>query len=638
MSEEKERAESGPEAIVGGVDPVAVALALGGTSREDANAFLNDQRALIADQRHHLHEQFKHLHLGIWEKQLGVMLRVATMVMGLAVAGGLGFIVWEASQSNRLIIEPFSVPPDLAARGLTGEVVASRVMDRLTLLQSQTSTQRPAKSYANAWGQHGIKLEIPETGMSLLELDQWLREKLGNDTHVTGEIVHTDAGVTVTARSGEDGAETVSGPAADTDAMVGKLAEAIYRLTQPYRYAAYLLRHEHKSAEALPIFRRLALNGNPDDRLWSYNMWGVAIGDLEGRAAALEMYRRAIAADPDSIGTYDNFAGSLGAIGRNEEELQARKTQLEHLKNGRQRYIPTANIPTKERGITTSIAVDLGAWGDALPLAAQNFRTGVPGSGPLTVIGPLLVDQIGVHEISAAGAGLAAFLTDPTPGANELGLTILSARLAAARQDWKAVLPLADAVSLDAARTPKDKVYNRDFTAPILALAQAHLGDFAAAERTIGPTSAACYTCLIARAQVAELQGQAPRADAWFAQAIKTGPSIPFAHHQWGLALLARGKPDAAMAQFVLANQKGPRFADPLEGWGEALVAKNQSHLALEKFAEADKYAPNWGRLHLKWGEALYYAGKRDDARAQFARAAALDLTPSEKSELSRQP
>jgi len=65
-------------------------------------------------------------------------------------------------------------------------------------------------------------------------------------------------------------------------------------------------------------------------------------------------------------------------------------------------------------------------------------------------------------------------------------------------------------------------------------------------------------------------------------------------------------------------------------------MAKNQSHLALEKFAEAEKYAPNWGRLHLKWGEALVYAGKKDEAKAQFARAAQLDLTPSEKAELAR--
>ena len=65
-------------------------------------------------------------------------------------------------------------------------------------------------------------------------------------------------------------------------------------------------------------------------------------------------------------------------------------------------------------------------------------------------------------------------------------------------------------------------------------------------------------------------------------------------------------------------------------------MAKNQSHLALAKFAEAEKYAPNWGRLHLKWGEALVYAGKRDEAKAQLARAATLDLTAADKAALAK--
>ena len=66
-------------------------------------------------------------------------------------------------------------------------------------------------------------------------------------------------------------------------------------------------------------------------------------------------------------------------------------------------------------------------------------------------------------------------------------------------------------------------------------------------------------------------------------------------------------------------------------------MAKNQSHLALAKFEEAEKYAPSWGRLHLKWGEALVYAGKADEAKVQLARAAQLDLTPTDKAELARQ-
>ena len=119
MSEERETSESGCEAE-GGLNPVAVALALGGASREKADAFLDDQRALIADQRHHLHEQFKHLHLSVWEKQLGVLLRVATAVVGIAVAAGVALMVWDAAHSKALIIEPFTVPPDLAAKGLSG--------------------------------------------------------------------------------------------------------------------------------------------------------------------------------------------------------------------------------------------------------------------------------------------------------------------------------------------------------------------------------------------------------------------------------------------------------------------------------------------------------------------------------------
>ena len=100
--------------------------------------------------------------------------------------------------------------------------------------------------------------------------------------------------------------------------------------------------------------------------------------------------------------------------------------------------------------------------------------------------------------------------------------------------------------------------------------------------------------------------------------------------------LLRKGDLDGAIAKFESAHKKSPHFADPLEMWGEALIAKNRSDLALAKFEEANKYAPNWGRLHLKWGEALWWSGKHDEAKKQFAIAATLDLTPSEKSELMK--
>jgi len=49
-------------------------------------------------------------------------------------------MIWDASQSSGLLIEPLSAPPDLAARGITGEVVAAKLLDHLSEMQAQTST------------------------------------------------------------------------------------------------------------------------------------------------------------------------------------------------------------------------------------------------------------------------------------------------------------------------------------------------------------------------------------------------------------------------------------------------------------------------------------------------------------------
>jgi hypothetical protein len=109
------------------IDPVAMALAPSGASCEKADAFLDEQR-------HHLCEQFKYLgkqlRLGLWEERLGLLLRLATAFAGLAIAGGLACLVWDASQSKGLLIEPFSVPPDLAQRGMMGQVIAAELLDR----------------------------------------------------------------------------------------------------------------------------------------------------------------------------------------------------------------------------------------------------------------------------------------------------------------------------------------------------------------------------------------------------------------------------------------------------------------------------------------------------------------------------
>src|SRR6516164_6769262 len=106
MAEELEGPEAGGEASPG-VDPAAIALALAGASREDANAFLkkqgqliDNQNAMVTEQRHHLRRQFTELDLRIWEKRAGILLRVATAAVGLGVASFLGVVAWNAAHDD----------------------------------------------------------------------------------------------------------------------------------------------------------------------------------------------------------------------------------------------------------------------------------------------------------------------------------------------------------------------------------------------------------------------------------------------------------------------------------------------------------------------------------------------------------
>jgi hypothetical protein len=623
MSEEAAAAEqalSGPDSNGLALDLAMAAARSDPSLHADVAAFLADQRRMLADQRHHLHEQLKQLHLGIFEKWLGVLLRLATLLVGLAVAGGALWVVREASRADGLRVEPFSVPPDLAANGLTGQVVASRVIDRLSELQSQTNTGRPARTYSNSWGDKTIKLEIPETGVSLEEVDSWLRAKLGHETSLTGEVVRGSSGVTLTART-DEGTVSVKGPEADMDVLTARLAENIYRLTQPYRYAIYLMRHENRPADAAPIFRELALNGGPEERRWSYNMWAnateVATHDYE---LGLRMYRQAHQADPDAIQPMSTLGQDLTRFGRFEESRQISKEGVAiTLKND-----PGSNARLGEPGNYSANLVN----------ATERARNGVRGISRSVLVRQLVAAHIGLHELSAARASQAEIPADVD--LDPVAKTADALAIDIDAQDWHAALAHTGEMAAYLRAYPHNRHYVLITLAPPLALVLAQLGRFAEAERLIAPMPGDCYPCLETRAGIAELAHQPARADFWLTKAVQAGPSFPFAHEGWGRVLLARGKADDAIAQFTLANQISPHFADPLEGWGEALMARNQSHLALAKFSEAEKYAPNWGRLHLKWGEALAYAGKRADAKAQFARAAALDLTPSEKSELAR--
>ena len=635
MAEETESTESGGE------NATAISLGLAGASRVEADAFLRDQR-------HHLHEQIKHLDLGIWEKRIGIALRLATLFVGLAVAAALGAMVWDAANSKGLIIEPFAVPGDMAGRGLNGQVIASQMIGKLTAMTARESS-RAAQSYANNWGDN-IKVEIPETGVSIGELRNFLRDWLGHDIHISGEVFHTATGITVTARAGgSDAGGSFSGAENDLDALLQKAAEHLYEVTQPYRYANYLDRDytpaglQDRIARATAIYRRLIAGDDPVERAWAWNGLGtIEFNFYSNQRQSSIYYLRSIATVPDFTIGYFALASRNGALSQ----------EMERWENYREadRLLSRVTVPELNPHYTTyaryfaraGVAMLVGDYGAAV--AAYKAGAELPDDFSVLQRGNFIANAITamarLHDLSAVRAYLRAINDFQLQSNNSRGTRI---NLDLEAGDWQAV-NTEEAAQQALIAQARDQNQRRSYQGAYgsfrasFALAKARQGDFGAAEILIASTESDNDPALRTRGLIAELQGQHARADWWFSRAAARAPHVPFADLLWGQALMARGQPDAAIAKFTQAHKLGPHFADPLEAWGEALMAKNQSHLALAKFAEAEKSAPNWGRLHLKWGEALVYAGKKVEAAKQFARAAQLDLTPDEKAELARHP
>jgi tetratricopeptide (TPR) repeat protein len=621
-----------------GIDSAALGIALGGASRTKADAFL-DKHSYLADLQIENLQKFdefelSHLRWRRFNDQMRGMLQVIAALLALAVFAGLCEAIWSAAHENGLVIEAFSVPPDMAARGLTGQALAAQLQDKLATMQSATDTARPASSYANNWGDD-IKVQIPETGVSVGEFYRLLVSWFGRQTHITGEVWHDGDLVSITARAGAGPGATVTGQEKDIASLLQKAAEEVYRQTQPYRYATYVFENGKNNRLAETVLRGLAAeDGTARERTWALS--GLSNGALRSADVprALAQQHAAIGIDRNFAMSWDNVKWLEGVLGHEENSLKAGREAVRLLQGNVE-----GELTERARTLTLLLdrgntEFDIGDYSAALSDYSAASRlpeySGEAEGARESVAFALAL----LHNGGAARAQWQSLPATDDAGTQDGRISSLP-NFYADLADWHAVLS-----AQVAAEAALQRGYFRHQAAqllwPYFAWALASTGREADAEALIGKTPLDCDVCLRVRGKIAAVTQDWTGAAHWFEIVSGRAPSIPFADTDWGEMLLRRGDYDAAIAKFTLANRKSPHFADPLEMWGEALIRENRSDLALAKFAEADKYAPNWGRLHLKWGEALMWSGNSEDPKKQFGIAANLDLTAAEKSELAR--
>lgn len=568
-------------------DPIEIAMEAeaAGAGDQDSPA----RRVLLK------HEQL--LGWQIMKERAGFGLRVLTGVVGVIAALLVGSLIWEASQERGLVIEPFSVPPEFAERGVTGQVVASRLLDRLSEMSDQTISVRAPSTYANNWN-GDIKVQIPQTGVSVGELRRYLVEWLGKQTTIGGELYRTPDGLSLIARTGTATATPQTG--ADEralDAMIQAAAEQVYAVTQPYRYAIYLGRRGDDEGEVRQeaALRDLIASGDEPDRMWAHTALNLLLQNKGDWRGAVREADAALAIEPKFALAYSNRWGAYSGMGHAEAAYLSAVLSARTARSDGHRFFREEGLAYMRESSAAIAESEIGDYGAATESYLQSLQIRPDDTDSVIA---LFSVQAAAHDRDGARATLGRLAqpsVDASPQAVEAasGLNAaLEAQLAYEAEDWRAVVRLLGGIDPDSGVF--DDARWRTAVYPYLVRAMARMGDTARAGRVIAATTLDCYQCAIARGVIAEEAGDPAGADRWFAEAVRQAPSLPFAHEEWGRAKLARGDLDGAEADFREANRRSPNWADPLKGWGDVLMARGDAGGAARRYDAALERAPQW--------------------------------------------
>ena len=598
--DEKAEVET-PDAMAGAESfASAVAAKLAGNDPEVARRtsdFLIDQSQLLRVQKKHLEEEHAaRLHFlqgqarEVDLRRFGLRLRVGfqlfIVLLATVIGIGVAMMIHDAVTSRRVVMEPFHAPPGLAARGIDGVVVASGLLDELSHLQDATRSTFAARVLSGAWTGN-IKLDVPETGISIGEISRLLRERFGHDIHIDGDLVEAETGdLALTVRGNGVPAKTFVGPATGLSTLTIQAAEYIYSKSQPARWASYLT-NAGRNKEALAFCPSAIPGADPQERPGLLNTWGLAIQNTGGSMReSLELFRTAVKLQPDTWAAHNNIMNSFMIQGDEEGAWKAGE-EMRKAAGGRPGRAPEAFYQNWD-----ALTWNLRTWLDAM---AADAETNAGAGLNATSEGPVIADvQLRMHDPEAAELAIKTTKEDPHDPTIGAMTHFVRGRIAAVAGDTARAATEMEAFGT-AYENPVVFANYPGYHCWIVPIEEAagHQEKVDMLLKTAG-TFVDCYRF---RADILDGRGDWPGSQKVYSEAVALAPDLPAAYYSWGVALAKHGDLSGAETKLKDANQRGPHWADPLKALGDVLVKQGHTKEALAKYDEALKYAPNWKQL-----------------------------------------
>jgi len=566
--------------------------------------FLIEQTELLKVQKKHLVEEhalrLSHLRNQLNEenvRRFGLRLRVGFQlflaVAAMAVGVGAAIMIHDAVTSRSVVIDPIEIAPNIAVQAPNGKIVAAGLLDVLTKIQAATRSGAEHRALSNAWT-NDIAIEVPETGISVGQLERMLKARFGHDQHIDGDLTQTKGGgFALTVRGTGILPKVFIDEDRNLNVLLTEAGEYVYGQSEPGLWAAYLSNNDRYD-DAIRFAQAAYGTADLSERPYLLNYWANAISGKGGDGTlreTLPLYREAVRLKPDYWTGYNNIMYALFGLG-DEEGVVRVGAQLMKVAGGRPGRVPEGYYQNYDQALWNLPAQR------ASEIADIESHSGIGTTGRASGAESLSVAQFEVqmHDIEAATLRLKTTPVDETIAPDVAQAAMDRALLAEEVGDLNAAAREWDTL-VGTYANPTVSTSNPQIIC-FAALTYERTGQPAKADAALNAVGKLTYVdCYRFRGDVLDVRGDWASAKEWYAKAVKLGPSIPSGYYSWGLALARHGDLDGAVARLKDANQRGPHWADPLKAWGDVLMKQGHPREALVKYGEALKYAPNWAAL-----------------------------------------
>lgn len=586
----------------GGTEPMVAAVAANLASQNpevaaETVAMFRKQTEVLEVQKRKLEAEYQFFEAEWNPRLLALRLRTGFQVFfalfATVIGIGLAIVIYQAVQSRSVVIDPIDIAPNLSAEVPSSRILAAGLLDVLTRIQAATRTSAEHRSLSNAWT-NDIAIDVPETGISIGQLERMLKTRFGHDQHIDGDLVKTRTGtLALTVRGTGILAKTFSAETGNLDKLLTQAGEYVYSQSQPGLWAAYLSNND-RNDEAIQFAQAAYTTLAPGERPYVLNYWANAISGKGGDGAmaeALPLYRETVRLKPDFWIGYNNIMYALAGLG-DEEGVVRVGEQMIKAAGGRPGRAPEYQYQNYDQEVWDLPAARAGQIAD-METHGGIGTTGAAGGALNLAVAQL---EVQMHDVEAAALRLKTTPVDEKNLSDVAAAAMDRALLAEESGDLKAAAKQWDAYAV-AYANPVISTSNPGYICDA-AVTYEKTGQSAKADAALNPVGKlSLVDCYRFRGDVLDLRGDWPGAQQWYAKAVKLAPSVPSGHYSWGVALARHGDLDAAAAKFRDANLKGPHWADPLKAWGDVLAQQGHTNEALARYDQALKYAHNWQQL-----------------------------------------